>query len=154
VLEWNLDELAASLVLEAPEVQAYFTDGRRVSFLLERRLCREVLKGALAPSEGAAYDLVDGVGGRWEVRSISKGGIYFCPSYMVGSSRSFAKEGFEAKLDSIVGYILSDITLFPKIPYWVVPVSYVREWWEKGLLGAMTKVSRQGALSLLRDANR
>ena len=39
--------------------RAYFTDGRRVSFILERRLAYEVLKGTLAPSEGAGYDLIE-----------------------------------------------------------------------------------------------
>src|SRR2546425_12480156 len=33
--------------LSADEVRAYFTDGRRVSFMLERRLMREVLGGNL-----------------------------------------------------------------------------------------------------------
>ena len=42
----------------------------------------------------AGYDLIDAKGGKWEVRSISKGGIYFSPSYMVGSGRSFNKKDF------------------------------------------------------------
>ena len=55
----------------------------RVSFILERHLAK-VMNGRLAPSEGAGYDLVDGYGQKWEVRSITRGGIYFCLSYMVG----------------------------------------------------------------------
>jgi hypothetical protein len=84
-------------------VKEYLTDGRRVSFLPERRLSREVFEGTLAPSEGAGYDLLDREGLKWEVRSVSKGGVYFCPSYMVGSGRSFEEKGFLDKLSEIEG---------------------------------------------------
>lgn len=66
--------------------------------MLERRIAHEVIKGRLAPSEGAGFDLIDPAGHKWGVRSISKGGIYFCPSYMVGSGCSFDEPGFLAKL--------------------------------------------------------
>jgi hypothetical protein len=79
VLEWDLAALQSSLHLSEAEVCAYFTDGRRVSFILERRLMREVLGGCLAVSEGDGYDVLDRDGKKWEVRSISKGGIYFVP---------------------------------------------------------------------------
>jgi hypothetical protein len=42
-------------------VQEYFTDGRRVAFLIERRIAREE-NFKLAPSEGAAFDPVDASG--------------------------------------------------------------------------------------------
>ena len=80
ILTWNIDEIARALKIEEKDVLSYFTDGRRVSFILERRLAYEVIKGRLAPSEGAGYDLLDSAGRKWEVRSITKGGIYFCPS--------------------------------------------------------------------------
>ena len=83
ILTWNIDEIARALKIGEKDVLSYFTDGRRVSFILERRLAYEVIKGRLAPSEGAGYDLLDSAGRKWEVRSITKGGIYFCPSYMV-----------------------------------------------------------------------
>ncbi len=59
VLEWDLVALQQAMKLTPEEVRAYFTDGRRVSFILERRLPREVLDGTLAPSEGAGFDLID-----------------------------------------------------------------------------------------------
>lgn len=40
LLRWNMDGLALAMGLTAPEVRAYFTDGRRVSFILERRIAR------------------------------------------------------------------------------------------------------------------
>ena len=70
-LEWNLEELRAAMHLNAEDVLAYFTDGRRVSFMLERRIMREVLGGRLAASEGDDHDLVDSQGRKWEVRSVS-----------------------------------------------------------------------------------
>ena len=146
---WSLPELAYALKLSEIEIKEYFTDGRRVSFLLERRIANEVLKGKIAPSEGASFDVFDAHGGKWEIRSISDSGIYFCPSYMVGSGRSFDESGFIKKLNEIKGYIVSDITEFPKIPFWTIPVSVVKEWWNKKLLGTNSKVSRKNILKLL-----
>ena len=90
----------------------------------------------------------DAQGGKWEVRSISKGGIYFCPSYMVGSGRSFDEPGFMAKLDEIAGYIVSDIEQFPDIPFWIISVGTVRTWWREAKLGSTTKINRASALRL------
>ncbi len=148
LLQWNLTNLKDALKISEKDVQAYFTDGRRVSFILERRLAYEVLAGTLAPSEGAGFDLTDGQGRKWEVRSISKGGIYFCPSYMVGSGRSFDEGGFLKKLDEIHGYVVSDITKFPSVPYWLIEGTKVRKWWEAGELGRSTQISRDKALHL------
>jgi hypothetical protein len=151
ILQWNLAEIASALKVTPEDVRLYFTDGRRVSFMLERRLAREVLHGTLAPSEGAGYDVLDPDGGKWEVRSITRGGIYFCPSYMVGSGRSFNEPGFLEKMKDIRGYILSDVESFPDVPFWIVPVNTVREWWQQGQLGAGTKISREKALRLLSE---
>jgi hypothetical protein len=35
VFDWNIDEVAAALKITREDTRAYFTDGRRVSFLLE-----------------------------------------------------------------------------------------------------------------------
>ncbi|NYZ79476.1 hypothetical protein H0N99_05000 [Candidatus Micrarchaeota archaeon] len=148
-LKWNIEEIAKALKIGKDDVRLYFTDGRRVSFLLERRLAYEVLHGKLASSEGAGFDLLDREGGKWEVRSISKGGIYFSPSYMVGSKRSFEEEGFLVKLKEIKGYIVSDIEKFPDVPFWIITSEQVRSWWKAGELGTTTKISREKALQLL-----
>lgn len=140
-LTWDLGQLAAAMQIEEDEVLTYFRDGRRVSFVLERRIRDSFPSWTLAPSEGAGYDLLDERGGKWEVRSVSKK-IYFCPSYMVGSGRKFAEEGFVAKLDDIEGYICSDITMFPDIPVFMVPGDLVRELYLDGQLGPSTSISR------------
>ena len=150
LLSWDIDELAQALKLTRDDIQAYFTDGRRVSFLLERRIAREVVHGTIARSEGAAFDVLDPQGRKWEVRSIARGGIYFCPSYMVGSGRSFHQEGFLEKLDEIEGYIVSDIESFPQIPYWILPGQIIRSWWNQGELGSATKITRKKALELIK----
>lgn len=141
LFEWDLEALSASMGIPAADVELYFRDGRRVSFLLERRIRDAFPNWKLAASEGAGYDLLDEVGGKWEVRSISKS-IYFCPSYMVGSGRKFGEEGFFAKLDAIGGYICSDITTFPKVPVYIVPADLIRALYLNGQLGTSTLISR------------
>ena len=149
-LSWNLPELAKALHIGEADVREYFTDGRRISFLLERRIAHEVVKGRLAPSEGAGYDLMDSNGHKWEVRSITEGsGIYFCPSYMVGKGRKFDEPGLLAKLDDIAGYIVSDIESFPDVPFWILPTETVRKWWSSGALGVNSSITRKKALALI-----
>ena len=65
VLQWDLNGIAASLHLTQQETMDYFTDGRRVSFILERRICRDIIGGRLSPSEGAGFDLIDAHGRKW-----------------------------------------------------------------------------------------
>ena len=65
--DWDLQEIAAALRISGKDVRAYFTDGRRVSFLLERRIAYEVLNDSLAPSEGAGYDVLDEHGQKWQM---------------------------------------------------------------------------------------
>lgn len=149
LLSWNINEISTALKIGTDDVREYFTDGRRVSFLLERRLAYEVVKGKLAQSEGVGFDLIDSQGRKWEVRSITKGGIYFCPSYMVGSGRSFDEPGFWAKLKEIEGYIISDVESFPYVPFWILPKMTVESWYRDKKLGAGTKISRAIALKLL-----
>lgn len=150
VLSWNIKAIAEALKISENDVRQYFTDGRRVSFILERRLAKEVLGGKLAPTEGAGYDILDTNDRHWEVRSITKRGIYFCPSYMVGSGRRFEIRGFLRKLDDLEGFIVSDVESFPDIRFWMVTSALVRRWWDEGKLGSNTKVTREAALNLLR----
>ena len=148
VLHWDAEALRKALGVTAPEVKEYFTDGRRISFLIERRFAHEVLQGRMAPTEGTPYDVIDAHGGKWEVRSLTDRGVYFCPSHMVGSSRHFDVAGFMAKMDGIEGYLVSDIEQFPSVPYWVVRTDTVRAWWRDHKLGATTKVSYEEARRL------
>lgn len=151
VIEWDIAEIASALKTSTDDVEEYFTDGRRISFILERRLSEEIFGGRIAESEGANFDLIDDKGRKWEVRSISRKGTYFCPSYMIGSGRSFNEKGFISKLDAIEGYILCDIESFPKVPFFEIPSPIVRKWWIDKQLGNSTKVSRKKALNLIQN---
>ena len=148
-LIWDVQDIAKALKISVDEVREYFTDGRRVSFLIERRIAHEILKGTVSKSEGAGFDIIAPDGGKWEVRSISKGGIYFCPSYMVGSGRSFNEAGFQSKISEIRGYIVADIESFPNIPFWIISSDQVLKWWDERRLGTTTSISRKKALELL-----
>jgi len=131
ILSWDVHEIAKVLKIRPEDVREYFTDGRRVSFIVERRLAREVpLLWVLI------YLLIDSHGNKWEVRSITRSGIYFCPSYMVGSGRHFEEEGFLRKLNEIKGFIIADVESFPNIPFWIIPVEQVKKWWDSGKLGS------------------
>ena len=84
------------------------------------------------------------------MRNITRGGIYFCPSYMVGSGRSFDSPGFLRKLAGVNGYIVTDIESFPVVPYWILQRAVVEAWWRTNRLGTCTKISRERALELVR----
>jgi hypothetical protein len=126
--------------LTKDEVLAYFRDGRRISFILERRIRDAFPSWTLAPSEGSGFDLIDEKGRNWEARSVSSG-IYFCPSYMVGSGRRFEESGFLTKLDDVAGYVCSDIMKFPCVPVFMVPWELIRKLYLARRLGAATRVS-------------
>jgi hypothetical protein len=150
-LSWDAEGIAKALKITRNDVQEYFTDGRRVSFILERRLAYEFLHGRLAPSEGAGFDVYDTKGKKWEVRSITNTGVYFCPSYMVGKGRKFDEGGFLAKLREVEGYILGDALAFPSVPFWVLTSIQVRKWWDDGKLGKSSRVSHSKALRLIAE---
>lgn len=141
-LTWDEDELARAFKVQTADVREYLTDGRRVSFIIERRLMWEHPGWQLAPSEGAGYDLLAPDGGKWEVRSITRQGVYFNPSNQVGSGRSFDEAGFVKKVHSVAGYILSDIVGFPDVDVFRVHKDHVLQWWRSGRLGSNAKVSR------------
>jgi len=148
----DIEQVAQALKVTREDVTEYFTDGRRVSFLIERRMAREVLEKSARPdSEGAPYDVTDRLGGKWEVRSITRGGVYFCPSNQVGKGRAFDHRGFEEKLTAVTGYVLADVEAFPRAPFWLIPVDTVRDWWTTGKLQANTKVRRKRILELIRE---
>lgn len=148
-MTWDEMELARAFKVSPEDVREYLTDGRRVSFIIERRLKWENPGWQLAPSEGAGYDLLDPDGGMWEVRSITRQGVYFNPSNQVGSGRRFNEDGFQLKMSGIKGFILSDIVGFPVVDVFVVPVENVLRWHSQRLLGANAKVSRAKFLNSL-----
>ena len=150
--EFDLAEISKALRITEEDTKKYFTDGRRVSFLIERRAVESMPGSRLAPSEGSGFDLIDANGGYWEVRSLTKGGIYFCPSYMVGSGRKFDEFGFLEKLDDVEGYIVTDISEFPTMPYWIIRYELIKRWWDSGELGTNSKIPRNKFLRLIEES--
>ena len=140
-LSWDVKELAKQLHLTQDETLTYFQDGRRCSFITERRIAREFIGGRIADSEGAAYDIFDLDNKKWEVRSLTHSGIYFCPSYMVGSGRKFEEAGFLNKIKEIEGYYVAKITTFPEVPVYEIDSDQVLDWYKKGKLGISTSVT-------------
>ena len=148
-LAWNTNALSQALRIEDQDVVDFFTDGRRLPFVVERRLKLDYPDWGLAQAQGSGFVLVDPENGRWDVRSITKSGVYFCPSYMVGSGRAFVKDEFNQKLREINGFILSDVTLFPDVPIYKIPVQNVIRWYDNRLLDNQAKVTRNKFLSNL-----
>lgn len=148
-MRWDVDSLAKAFGVLPEDVREYLTDGRRASFMIERRLQSSNPGWDLAPSEGAGYDLKDPQGGLWEVRSITGGGVYFNPSNQVGSGRSFEQAGFDAKLSMIEGFILTDLVGFPIVDCFQISVTLVRSWAKSGRLGSNARVSRSKFYSRL-----
>jgi DNA-binding XRE family transcriptional regulator len=140
-IRFDRAELAKALGVSEQDIQEYLTDGRRASFIIERRLKWDNPDWNLAPSEGAGFDLIDPTGNRWEVRSITRQGVYFNPSNQVGSGRVFNEAEFLNKLRSVAGFILADVTKFPLVPVFKFPVENVFDWHERRLLGANARVS-------------
>ena len=148
---WDMQALASAFKVTTDDIKEYMTDGRRVSFIIERRLKWEHPGWSLAASEGAGHDLLDPDGNKWEVRSITKRGVYFTPSNQVGSGRMFDEQGFRNKLSEIKGFILTDIVNFPVVDVFVVPVTNVLRWYEEGHLGTTAKISRKKFLNKLQQ---
>lgn len=145
---WDVGALAAAFGVVREDVREYLTDGRRASFMIERRL-KVILGWSLAGSEGAAYDLRDRQGGLWEVRSITSSGVYFNPSNQIGSGRSFDKRAYMKKLGMLKGFILTDIVDFPFVRCFKIEIDTVLAWQDSGKLGANARVSRSKFLNQL-----
>ena len=148
-LTWDVEALAEQLHLTVDETLEYFKDGRRGSFVVERRIAREIIGGKISESEGSAFDVYDSEGNKWEVRSLTRSGIYFCPSYMVGAGRKFDEAGFQAKLNEIKGYYVARITTFPEVEVFKIDVEQVRKWHKNKELGPSTKISKPKMEQLL-----
>ncbi|WP_258084450.1 hypothetical protein [Thermococcus thermotolerans] len=116
------------------DVYGYFSDGRRLSFLLEIRLAR-ILNAKLAhPNKG--YDLIVESGelqGKWEVRTLTER-VYFSPSKDVGYGRTTNKDSIDKKLSEINGYMIGDAYLFPSVPVFIIYSSDLKDYMEKILL--------------------
>ena len=93
LLTWDILQLSEGLKIPQGDVNAYFT---APSILSARTIAYEILNGS--QSKGQALDFPQ------------RSGIYFCPSYMVGSGRHFEEDGFLQKLDRAISYRTSNLS--------------------------------------------
>lgn len=153
MLKFNLEALVDAFGIDEDEVIKYFNDGRKASFIIENRLVRDYTGGKRSDSENAGWDIEDRHGNKWEVRSLTNSGVYFCPSSMIGSGRKFEETGFLSKVNNIKGYILADITQFPDVPVYIVGSEMVKSWYNNGNLGKDTKTGYKKMLDNLSDVS-
>lgn len=146
---WDPRAIAAALQISLEQVYLCFRDGRKVSFVIERRF---IPLGFAPAAEGKGYDVIDSSGGLWEVRGITDK-VSFAPSSMMGKGRKFDEEAFLDRLETLKGYLLADVDSFPHVPCWMVPASYVACWYIKRKLGKTASAGRKKILALLDKAH-
>lgn len=92
-----------------------FKDGRVASRFIEAEVTERFSGLRLAESSNAqGYDVVGRGGSKMEVKTFTRGGCKFVPSYMVGSGRKMDAE--KAKKETVAKYLcIADITEFPSV---------------------------------------
>ncbi len=118
-LMWKISEMPLGFNSNV-SVFEYFTDGRRVSFIFERKIAQK-MGAKVPPIDQADYDLLDKNNKKWEVRSLTDR-FYFASSKDIGSGREFKIENLKKKLSIIEGYLVCDAYLFPNVPSWKVVI--------------------------------
>jgi hypothetical protein len=71
------------------------------------------------------YDNISENGRKFEVRCFGKDIMYLIPSGDIGKGRDYNKLNFQKKVESIFGFIIVDIMLFPIVKYYFLPSSEV-----------------------------
>jgi len=92
-----------------------FRDGRVASRFIELEVAERFsgLRGAES-SNAKGYDMVGRGGQKLEVKTFTKSGCKFVPSYMVGSGRKM--DAKKAKKETVAKYLcIADITDFPNV---------------------------------------
>lgn len=151
MFEWDVAKVAEGLQLPPERLLHFFKDGRRFAWLLEESLAARY--AMTRQGETDDYDLEDAAGRRWEARCCTKGGLFFCPSGMIGKGRKFHFEDWVTKQSKVSGWIVADITTFPRVAYWVIPSEVVGYWWNQGVLGPTTQIGRERFRNLLTETS-
>lgn len=149
-LDFPVYALAAALSLPSKEVLEHFRDGRHAQPLLERCLAAKLqpLGWRRARREGGGALLVDGVGGRWEMRAVTDE-LSLAPSRMKGTGRRFDAEGFLEHVRGHAGVLAVDVEGFPRCAYWLLTAERLVEWFDGGELGRSARVKRRDLKQLL-----
>lgn len=151
IMTWGVRSVAQALGVPVGISIKLMQDGRLLSALVEVRL-RQFFPGFKPAPVNATYDLIDPSGKLWEVRSITKSGAHFSPSYMRGSGRNFDRDGFIDRIKTLEGYILADTHGYPIVRYWAIPTAVVWDWYSNCKLTGSASGSRNKILGLLEEA--
>lgn len=146
---FDLNALAAALCITPEMAQERFRDGRTASVFIEDVLAHN-LGIEKAESSNAAYDVRDG-GEKHEVRCLTKGGLSFAPSGMIGSGRTFDLAKFREKLDLVSAFFIADIVEFPAVTIHVIPSKTVSSWYDEGRLTKQARLSLARARALFTE---
>lgn len=102
-------------------VNEIFKDGRISGLISEYFICDLFKSLKRSDSEKAPYDVYCT---KWmhgyECRTVTKGGVNFCPSYMLGKGREYNETEHHEKINNVHGFIFFDIVNMPEIKITVV----------------------------------
>lgn len=111
----NLDGQIRFGNLQGDVVNEIFKDGRISGLIAEHFICDIFNTLNRSDSEKSPYDVYCT---RWmhgyECRTVTKGGVNFCPSYMLGKGREYDEKEHHEKIDNVHGFIFFDITDMPR----------------------------------------
>lgn len=99
--------------IEENDLYEIFKDGRVAGLIIEHLLNTIFKNLTRLGHENAALDFIDNDARRYEARTVTKNGVKFIPSHMIGQGRKFSQAGFVKKLSRLESFILLDITQCP-----------------------------------------
>ena len=153
-IRYDKRKLIDALQISEESINDKFTDGRTVSALIEERVVKELpnLLSLAKDRGGGIRKIIDVDHKEWELRTISKTGIAFAPSKMIGVGRSFDADGFFERLNEIAGYIVVNTLTFPGQSIFqidLVPTDNIRSWFNDGSLGKRAKIPSKQMIEIL-----
>lgn len=154
ILRLDFNKIADGMELTYDECINFFSDGRRISFLLEKRISKfEGFKKA--ESESDPFDVIDTEGKKAEVRCLTKI-INFRPSDQIGKGRKFNRDGFyNNKIKKIDYFIIADVNVEDLkkgiVHIFNIPAIDVWKMYEQGELGKNAQKQRSGFLKMMKN---
>lgn len=139
-VHFDAEFIAEGLNMSAEQTVKWFGDGRASSRVMEINMARVL--GMTPMLDDGEFDLLAPNGDRWEMKSITRRGARFAPSGMGGKRRKFNPVLFYRWLNTIAGYIFVDVTQFPRVAYWTVPIETAKFWIRRRKVSYKSTASR------------
>ena len=138
MLIWDIEEVAAALRIDVQSVRKYFTDGRRVAFLIERRIALllawltvEAPTGKLGTSRAAAF-------------------IFVPVTWSDLAGRSIPRVSCASSWELQAGWCQT-LSPFRWCHVAMLKLVTVETWWQAGRFRSTTKISRETMLELVQS---